>query len=192
MFYHWLTVLAVFTIARLASLATPLVASCWDAMHVKHAWEVAPQNWEDEEVAELVALHPDTLELVYSWLAHHGVQPSSISRTHGRGWLTVGNVPVSKADEILGATYRLYRYAGTNDRAIIRTVSYSLPKVLHGLVRTVVPTTFFASSCTLQPTPQRRPVAAAETLAKVEPRQAGSGSSDYLACHMNGPAALPM
>ncbi|KAF8262439.1 peptidase S8/S53 domain-containing protein, partial [Lactarius quietus] len=88
------------------------------------------------------------------------------------------DVPVSKADEILGATYRLYRYAGTNDRAIIRTVSYSLPKVLHGLVRTVVPTTFFASARTLQPTPQRRPVAAAGTPAKA-PRQAGSSSSDF-------------
>ncbi|KAF8260499.1 subtilisin-like protein [Lactarius quietus] len=224
MLYHWFTVLAVFTIPRLACLATPLVASRWDDMHVKHAWAVAPQNWENvgtpfpnttidlqialkpenenalvdtlyevstprhpkygaykskEEVAELVAPHPDTLELVYSWLAHHGVQPSSISITHGGGWLTVSDVPVSKADEILGATYRLYRYAGTNDRAIIRTVSYSLPKVLHGLVRTVVPTTFFASARTLQPTPQRRPVAAAGTPAKAEPRQAGSSSSDF-------------
>ncbi|KAF8258875.1 subtilisin-like protein [Lactarius quietus] len=215
--------LAVFTIARLACLATPL-ASRWDDMHVKHAWEVAPQNWENvgtpfpnttidlqialkpenenalvdtlyevstprhpkygaykskEEVAELVAPHPDTLEHVYSWLAHHGVQPSSISITHGGGWLTVSDVSVSKADEILGATYRLYRYAGTNDRAILRTVSYSLPKVLHGLVQTVVPTTFFASARTLQSTPQRRPVAAAGTLAKAEPRQAGSGSIDF-------------
>ncbi|KAI9449670.1 hypothetical protein BJY52DRAFT_226396 [Lactarius psammicola] len=36
-----------------------------------------------EEVAELVALHPDTLELVNSWLEHHGMPSSSVSSTHG-------------------------------------------------------------------------------------------------------------
>ena len=45
MHYHWLIVITISTIARLACLATPL-ASRWDDMHVKHAWEAAPQNWE--------------------------------------------------------------------------------------------------------------------------------------------------
>ncbi|KAH9018415.1 subtilisin-like protein [Lactarius pseudohatsudake] len=40
-----------------------------------------------EQVAELIALSLDTLELVNCWLKHHGVSPSSISRTHGGGWL---------------------------------------------------------------------------------------------------------
>ncbi|KAH8995566.1 peptidase S8/S53 domain-containing protein [Lactarius hatsudake] len=37
-----------------------------------------------EQVAELVKPHPDTLELVTPWLAHHGMRPSSISMTRRR------------------------------------------------------------------------------------------------------------
>ncbi|KAH8979446.1 subtilisin-like protein [Lactarius akahatsu] len=106
-----------------------------------------------EEVAKLVEPHPDTLELVHSWLAHHGVHSSSISTSHGGGWLTVTDVPVYRANELLSASYQLYRLAGTNDTAILRTVGYALPKVLHAHVKTVAPTTFFASARTLQLTP---------------------------------------
>ncbi|KAH9161629.1 subtilisin-like protein [Lactarius sanguifluus] len=106
-----------------------------------------------EEVAKLVEPHPDTLELVHSWLAHHGVHSSSISMSHGGGWLTVTDVPVPQANELLGASYQLYRLAGTNDTAILRTVGYALPKILHAHVKTVAPTTFFASARSLQLTP---------------------------------------
>ena len=84
-----------------------------------------------EEVAKLVAPHPDTLELVNSWLEHHGVPSSSISTTHGGSWLTVTDVPVSQANKLPGASYQLYPQAGTNDTAILRTVGYGLPTVLH-------------------------------------------------------------
>ncbi|KAH8980024.1 subtilisin-like protein [Lactarius hatsudake] len=106
-----------------------------------------------EDVAKLVEPHPDTLQLVHSWLAHHGVHSSSISTSHGGGWLTVTDVPVPRANELLGASYQLYRLAGTNDTAILRTVGYALPKVLHAHVKTVAPTTFFASTRSLQLTP---------------------------------------
>ncbi|KAH9164686.1 subtilisin-like protein [Lactarius sanguifluus] len=78
-----------------------------------------------DEVAKLVEPHPDTLQLVHSWLAHHGVHSSSISTSLGGGWLTVTDVPVSRANELLGASYQLYRLAGTNDTAILRTVGHS-------------------------------------------------------------------
>jgi tripeptidyl-peptidase-1 len=48
-----------------------------------------------EQVAELVAPHPDTLELIDSWLEHHGVPSSSVSTSHGGSWLTVTGVSVS-------------------------------------------------------------------------------------------------
>src|SRR6266702_8220984 len=83
-----------------------------------------------EQVAELVAPHPETLELVNSWLEHHGVSSSSISTTHGGSWLTLTGVPVFQANELLGASYQLYQHAGTND-TILRTVGYALPTVLH-------------------------------------------------------------
>ncbi|KAH9051639.1 subtilisin-like protein [Lactarius deliciosus] len=123
-----------------------------------------------EEVAKLVEPHPDTLKLVYSWLAHHGVHSSSISTSHGGGWLTVTDVPVSQANELLGASYQLYRLAGTNDTAILRTVGYALPKVLHAHVKTVAPTTFFASPRSLQLTPHGHSTRAAGARGKAASR----------------------
>jgi tripeptidyl-peptidase-1 len=67
-----------------------------------------------EQVAQLIAPHPDTLKLVSLWLEYNGMPPSSISMTHGSSWLTVAGMPVSKANELLGASYQLYYYAGTN------------------------------------------------------------------------------
>jgi tripeptidyl-peptidase-1 len=103
-----------------------------------------------EQVAQLVAPHPDTLELVSSWLKYNGVPPSSISTTHGGGWLTVAGVPVSQANKLLGASYQLYYHPGTNE-TILRTVGYALPAALHIHVQTIAPTTAFTSMRLLQP-----------------------------------------
>ncbi|KAI9451818.1 subtilisin-like protein [Lactarius psammicola] len=124
-----------------------------------------------EEVAELVAPHPDTLDLVYSWLTHHGVESSSVSASHGGGWLTVTGVPVSQANELLGASYQLYRRAGTSDTAILRTISYALPTILHAHIQTVAPTTFFAFRDTPRKTAHRHSVGAAEAPAKATSRE---------------------
>ncbi|KAH9059104.1 subtilisin-like protein [Lactarius vividus] len=105
-----------------------------------------------EQVANLVAPHPYTIKLIETWLQHHGVSPSNVSTSHGGNWLTVTEVPVSKANGLLGASYQLYRYAGTNV-TILRTVGYALPAALHAHVRTVVPTTYFGSPLT----PGKRP-----------------------------------
>ncbi|KAH9015938.1 subtilisin-like protein [Lactarius deliciosus] len=111
--------------------------------------------------------HPHTLELVTSWLAHHGMRPSSISTTHGSAWLTVSNVLVSWANEMLGASYQLYRHTKVNDM-IIRTVSYALPDVLHSHIQAVAPMTYFASARMLRQTSRRRSVGAGAALAEVE------------------------
>ena len=58
--------------------------------------------------------------------------------------MTVRDVPVSQAKQLLGASYQIYRHSKANDR-IIRTVRYSLPAVLHSHIRTVAPTTYFPS-----------------------------------------------
>ena len=100
-----------------------------------------------------MAPHPDTLKVVGSWLEDHGVLTSSISTSHGGGWLTVTGVPVSKANDLLGASYQLYRHAGTNE-TILRTVGYALPSVLHMHIQTVAPTTFFGTPGTLRQTPR--------------------------------------
>ncbi|KAH9011372.1 subtilisin-like protein [Lactarius pseudohatsudake] len=108
-----------------------------------------------EQLADLVAPHPHTLTLVNSWLKHHGVHPSSVSQSHGGGWLTVADVPMSQANNILNASYQLYRYAKTNE-TIIRTISYGLPVELHSHIKTVAPTTYFSSPRMLRHTPRLR------------------------------------
>ncbi|KAH9159722.1 subtilisin-like protein [Lactarius sanguifluus] len=105
-----------------------------------------------EQVAELVAPHPYTLKLVETWLQHHDVSLSNVSTSHGGNWLTVTRVPVSAANELLGASYQLYRCTGTN-KTILRTVGYALPVTLHAHVQTVAPTTYFGSLLT----PPERP-----------------------------------
>lgn len=121
-----------------------------------------------EQVARLVAPNRDTLELINSWLKCYGIPPSSISVTHGGSWLTVAAVPVSQANEKLGASYQLYRQSWTNDTSILRTISYALPAVLHAHARTVVPTTYFASTKTLWQIPWRRSVDANVDMASRE------------------------
>ncbi|KAH9013552.1 subtilisin-like protein [Lactarius pseudohatsudake] len=186
-----LSVFTTLSAALLCGLATPL-ASRWDGMKVKHAWDAVPNNWQSlghpsnqttidlhlalkshredamvealyevsdpghsrygahlskEQVAEVVAPHPDTLELVSSWLGHYDIPSSSISMTLGGNWLRVVGVSVSQANRILGASYQLYRHVETND-TVLRTISYSLPEVLHGHIQTIVPTTYFGSPLT--------------------------------------------
>ncbi|KAH9012183.1 subtilisin-like protein [Lactarius pseudohatsudake] len=108
-----------------------------------------------EQLADIVAPHPHTLTLVNSWLKHHGVHPSSVSQSHGGGWLTVADVPMSQANNILNASYRLYQHAKTNE-TVIRTISYGLPVVLHPHIKTVAPTTYFSSPRMLRHTPHLR------------------------------------
>ncbi|KAH9003218.1 subtilisin-like protein [Lactarius hatsudake] len=131
--------------------------------HSKHVFSTTPPRTH-EQVAGLVVPHPHSLELVESWLKYHGV-PLSISLTHGGNWLTLTGVSVSKANDLLGASYRLYRHTETNE-IIVRTIGYSLPPVLHAHVQTVAPTTFFASSRMSWQTPRKRSGGAAAKLVR--------------------------
>ena len=106
-------------------------------------------------MAELVRPYPDTLELITAWLVHHGIRSSSISTTHGGAWLTVTDVLVSQANQLLDASYQLYRNVETK-HTIIRTVGYALPSALHTHIRAVTPTTHFTSTRVARQTPRRR------------------------------------
>ena len=75
--------------------------------------------------------------------------------THAGTWLTVSDLAVTQASQLLGASYQLYRNMKTNE-TIIRTVGYSLPEVLHRHVQTVMPATCFTSMEVTVQTPQRR------------------------------------
>ncbi|KAH9005635.1 subtilisin-like protein [Lactarius hatsudake] len=108
-----------------------------------------------EQVAELVAPRPETLQLVNSWLKHHGISSSSISMTHGGNTLMLKDVSVTQANTLLGASYQLYRHIERGE-TIVRTIGYSLPMALHRHVLTVAPTTSFVSPRTQWQTPRNR------------------------------------
>jgi len=108
-----------------------------------------------EQVAELVAPHSDTLKLVHSWLEYHGIPSSSISVTHGGSSLKLTGVSVSRANDLLGASYQLYRHVKTNE-TMVRTVGYALPAALHAHVQTVEPTSSFDSPHPQWQTPRKR------------------------------------
>ncbi|KAH9052027.1 Pro-kumamolisin, activation domain-containing protein [Lactarius deliciosus] len=101
-----------------------------------------------EQVADLVALHPDTLEHINSWPGHHSVSSSMTSMTHDDSWLTVSGVPISQANDLLGASFELYRHSATN-LTVLCTISYGLPAGLHAHVKSITPTTYFGSPRTL-------------------------------------------
>ncbi|KAF8264281.1 peptidase S8/S53 domain-containing protein [Lactarius quietus] len=173
--YNVFSVLSVLVAGFLAVLTTP-VAPSWDIMHVKHAWNSVPMNWENlgpppvgttinlhiflkphHENALVDALyevstpkHPKygahlTKEQVADLLAPAQILSSS--------WLTLTGVPVSQANDLLGASFQLYQHTETN-HIVLRTISYALPAVLHAHVDTVVPTTYFGSPRAQMKTPQ--------------------------------------
>ncbi|KAF8261122.1 peptidase S8/S53 domain-containing protein [Lactarius quietus] len=123
------------------------------------------EHLSKEQVAKLVAPHADTLELVGSWLEHNGVSSSAVSMTHGGSWLKVTGILVSQANNLLGASYQLYRHTSPNT-TVLRTISYSLPAELHTHVQTIVPTTYFGSLHVPWQTPRIRSDSGAEELAE--------------------------
>ncbi|KAF8261236.1 peptidase S8/S53 domain-containing protein [Lactarius quietus] len=113
--YNWLSVFSFLSVGLqvLCLLTTPLSPD-WD--------DCIRAYLSREQVAELVAPHPDTLQLINSWLEHYGVPSSSVSTSHSG----------------------LYEHAETKDR-ILRTLGYALPVVLHAYVQAVAPTNYFGS-----------------------------------------------
>jgi len=104
--------------------------------------------------------------------------------THGSSSLKLNGVSVSQANDLLGASYQLYRHAETNE-TIPRTVSYAFPAALplHGHVQTVAPMIYFASSHTalasgsLSSSPQ--PVRVAFNFLSAQYTIAGTGRSPH-------------
>jgi len=98
-----------------------------------------------EEVDELIAPSSTTVESLEAWLAYHDIDPiSSLSRTDAGDWMTI-TVPIGKVEKMLDAKYRVYEHVDTGE-TIVRTMSYSLPRVLHDHVSVVVPTTYFGTT----------------------------------------------
>ncbi|KAG2138056.1 peptidase S8/S53 domain-containing protein [Suillus bovinus] len=95
-----------------------------------------------EETDALMAPHPETLPVVRKWLALHGLGEEDITQSSANDWVTI-RVPVGLAEVMLTTDYHVYKHAQTGE-SIIRTLSYSLPEILHDHIDLIQPTTMFA------------------------------------------------
>ncbi len=82
------------------------------------------------------------LEFVNAWLEYHDVYSSTVSTKRGSSWLTLIGIPVSRANDLLSASYQLYWHIGTSD-TVLRTLSSGLPVALLAHVQTVASTSHF-------------------------------------------------
>ncbi|KAH9011317.1 subtilisin-like protein, partial [Lactarius pseudohatsudake] len=99
--------------------------------------EVSSPGHPKEEVAELVAPPSDVLELANAWLDHYGVHPSTISTQHGGSWLTLTAVPITRANELLSASYQLSPHAQLRGpRDAVEHVQNVAPTTHFGFPRT--------------------------------------------------------
>ncbi|EIW52208.1 family S53 protease [Trametes versicolor FP-101664 SS1] len=97
------------------------------------------QHLSKEEVEALVAPKPETIAAVNTWLTENGIEASTVSPAGD--WLQFA-IPVSKANELLGATFSVFNHTPSG-RTVIRTLAYSIPADLKGHVDLVHPTTSF-------------------------------------------------
>ena len=97
-----------------------------------------------EEVDELIAPSSTTVESLEAWLGYHSIDPiSSLTRTDAGDWITLA-IPIGKVEKMLDAKYRVYQHVDTGE-TIVRTISYSLPSILHEHVSAITPTTYFGT-----------------------------------------------
>ena len=94
---------------------------------------------------------PKRSSLLVRGFQYRCIPSSTVSTKPGGDWGTFAQcvrvspiVSVFRANELLDASYRIYRRAETND-TVTRTVGYEFPVVLHAHVQSVVATTYFAS-----------------------------------------------
>ncbi|TFK49934.1 tripeptidyl peptidase A [Heliocybe sulcata] len=99
------------------------------------------QHLSKEEVDELVAPHPKSMNAVDEWLASHGIDMNSLSRSSAKDWVMV-KVPVNLAEKMLDTTYHVWKHVESGV-SLVRTTTYSLPEHVHDHVDLVTPTTYF-------------------------------------------------
>ncbi|KAI5119608.1 hypothetical protein M0805_005778 [Coniferiporia weirii] len=115
----------------------------------QHLYEVSDpgharygQHLSKQEVEELVAPHPESIEAVDGWLISHGLNVDDLVRSPARDWVEV-RVPVAIAEEMLNTKYHVWVHEESGDSSI-RTLSYSVPEHIHDHVELIQPTTMFA------------------------------------------------
>ncbi|KAJ7693921.1 tripeptidyl peptidase A [Mycena rosella] len=96
-----------------------------------------------EDIEELVAPRPESVDAVAQWLHSHGIQDEDMGRSPAGDWLTL-RIPVALVEKMLDTKYHVWKHAGSGDY-LVRTTSYSLPKSLHEHIELIQPTTMFGA-----------------------------------------------
>lgn len=99
-----------------------------------------------EEVDALSSPHPDSTNLVEEWLSHHDLLRNpecQLTRSSSGDWISL-SIPVGQLEQMLGTKYHVYKHLDT-ETTLIRTTTYSLPRVLHDHVTVITPSTYFSS-----------------------------------------------
>lgn len=94
------------------------------------------QHLSREEVDSFLKPPPESVSLVNEFLASHGI--NSTSGTSAGDWVSF-SVPISKANEMFGAEFTVFKHIATGKEQI-RTLSYSIPTELQGHLDLVHPT----------------------------------------------------
>ncbi|KAJ6513955.1 subtilisin-like protein [Mycena vulgaris] len=97
------------------------------------------QHLTTEEVEEFVKPSPATVSAVSTWLAAHGLTPTSISPFNDVLQIIL---PVREASALLAADFRAFTHVESGTRSV-RTLSYAVPAALQAHVRFVHPTVAF-------------------------------------------------
>mgnify|MGYP005988571601 CR=1 FL=1 len=90
------------------------------------------------DINALTAPTNETIDIVTSWLASHGVDAGKLSN----GFMPVA-ITVAQAKALLGAEYGVYNHA-KDQKHTVRAMQYSLPQKLHQSIVMVQPTTLFS------------------------------------------------
>ncbi|KJA29732.1 hypothetical protein HYPSUDRAFT_126973, partial [Hypholoma sublateritium FD-334 SS-4] len=114
----------------------------------RHLYEVSDpdhqrygQHLSKEEVEQLVAPRPASLDAVNTWLGTFGYSEDEFTRSPAKDWISL-KVPVSVAEKMLDTKYHVWKHIDSGD-FLVRTTSYSLPKHLHDHIELIQPTTMF-------------------------------------------------
>ncbi|KAJ7482405.1 subtilisin-like protein [Mycena galericulata] len=103
------------------------------------------EHLSKEEIEELVAPRPESVESVTEWLSSHGIEEEKIGRSPAGDWLTI-RIPVSLAEKMLDTASNSLKYhvwKHSEGDYLVRTTSYSVPKTVFDHVDLIQPTTMF-------------------------------------------------
>ncbi|KAH9041292.1 hypothetical protein EDB85DRAFT_1922083 [Lactarius pseudohatsudake] len=94
-------------------------------LHTKYSWgsAVPPESALIDVLYEVSYPTHRKHVFVYSWLGHHPLRVH-LGDTHDGSSLKLVGVPISQANNLLGASYQLYKHIKMN-KTIIHAISYS-------------------------------------------------------------------